>query len=191
MTWSQKAEVTLKSGLKVLSLRRSIKTVPILKILMNPFDFWNNLKILPRIGKHVLLYHRGLKEKEEVQGVTVLDKRYDTDVYSLVKSGQIPSSEEVRPTGANFLNFMSTHFCQRKTSMGTISIGQYLNLLWCHKKYRIQDLFTERNGGKKCFQQTVFHNNRLNNDHTRNNPSFSLLSASLGYAHCKSDCTCV
>lgn len=44
-----------------------------------------------------LIPPRGLEEKKGVQQVRVLDKRYDIDVYSLVKSGQIPSSEEVRP----------------------------------------------------------------------------------------------
>lgn len=46
---------------------------------------------------HVPHYFKELREKGGVQEVKVLDKRYDTDVYSLVKSGQIPSSEEVRP----------------------------------------------------------------------------------------------
>lgn len=153
-----------------------------MKMTLSFPDFWNNLRILPRIGKHVLLYRRGLREKEEVPEVRVLDKRYDTDVYSLVKSGQIPLSEEVRPTGG--------HFCQRKTSVGTISILQYLNLLWCHKLWKIQSITYWKYWRQEMLStNSVSHNNRLNNDHTLNNPSLSLLSASLGYAHCKSDCT--
>lgn len=42
----------------------------------------------------------GVSEKRRVEKDTVLDKRNDTNVYSLVKSGQIPSSEEVEPRGA-------------------------------------------------------------------------------------------
>lgn len=43
-------------------------------------------------------------EKKGVQQVRVLDKRYDIDVYSLVKSGRIPSSEEVGPQEDIFKN---------------------------------------------------------------------------------------
>lgn len=57
----------------------------------------NTSTVLPGSESHVPHSPRGLGEKKGVQQVRVLDKRYDIDVYSLVKSGQIPSSEEVGP----------------------------------------------------------------------------------------------
>lgn len=44
---------------------------------------------------HLLRWGAGRRGRKE-QRVRVLDKRYDIDVNSLVKSGQIPSLEEVR-----------------------------------------------------------------------------------------------
>lgn len=61
---------------------------------------------------HVPYYSRDLGEKGGVQEVKVLDKRNYTNVYSLVKSGQIPSSEEVRLQEETFKNVMFTHSCQ-------------------------------------------------------------------------------
>lgn len=203
-TWpkAKRLRSHFKSGLKVLSLRwyvQTVQTYPFVPMQFHqlwkwqPFpDFRNNLRILPRIGKHVLLYRRGLREKEEVQEVRVLDKRYDTDVYSPVKSGQIPLSEEVRPTGEIFLISCLHVFVREKqvwaplafyntwSSCDVISFGKY-TALFTESTWRQEMLSTN----------SVSHNNRLNNDHTLNNPSLSLLSASLGYAHCKSDCTCV
>lgn len=64
--------------------------------------FQNSLRLLPGSVSHVPDCSRELREKGGVQKVKVLDKRYDTNVYSLVKSGQIPSSEEVGPPRGNF-----------------------------------------------------------------------------------------
>lgn len=59
--------------------------------------FWIPPQSFPEVRATFLIPPRGLGEKKGVQQVRVLDKRYDIDVYSLVKSGQIPSSEGVGP----------------------------------------------------------------------------------------------
>lgn len=59
--------------------------------------FLDNSGIIQGSASHVPHYSRELGEKGGVEEVKVLPKRYETNVYSLVESGQIPSSEEVGP----------------------------------------------------------------------------------------------